>query len=42
MGHIYINIHQTLWAIIAVSALAAYVFNFKGVRTDLNNAIANR
>ena len=36
---VYINLHQTIWAGLAVAAIACYIFDVRNMRTDLNAAI---
>ncbi len=37
--HIYINVHQTIAICLLTCTVAAYIFDFKGVRQDLNKTI---
>jgi hypothetical protein len=38
--HIYINVHQTIAICLVTCSVAAYIFDFKGVRKDINATIS--
>lgn len=38
--YFYINVHQTIGIVLVAGCVAAYIFNYKGVRTDLNDVMS--
>ena len=40
--HVYINVHQTLIVGTIACVAAAYIFDFKGVRTSINEVLKER
>lgn len=37
--HLYINVHQTIWVLLATGVVVAYIYDFKGFRTAINSAL---
>ena len=37
--HLYINLHQTIWVLLATGVVVAYIYDFKGFRTAINSAL---
>lgn len=33
--YFYVNVHQTIWAVLAIAGAAAFIFDFKDVRSDV-------
>ena len=36
--NLYVNVHQTIWVLLATGVVVAYIYDFKGFRTAINVA----
>ena len=39
--HLYINVHQTIWVLLAVGVTVAYIGDFMGFRSSVNDMLVN-
>ena len=37
--NVYINVHQTIWVMLATGIVVAYISDFKGFRSSINNLV---
>ena len=37
--HFYVNVHQTIWVLLAMGVTVAYITDFMGFRYSVNNLV---